>query len=130
VKTEEKPKAKTKLPGFFDLAVAPERAPVTEAEEEWQKGLWAKRIAKARERGYFTDTDAAWAERWSTCAIGEAFNLKRKGWKADDSIDLAMMNIGAAVDGGFAEAVLGDKFDLAERRLKEAYELAKKRGVR
>ena len=41
-----------------------------------EKLNWEKRIEMAKKNGYFTDDDKNKARDWSTCAIGEQFNIE------------------------------------------------------
>ena len=41
-----------------------------------EKLNWEKRIEMAKKNGYFTDDDKNKARDWSTCAVGEQFNVK------------------------------------------------------
>ena len=41
-----------------------------------EKLNWEKRIEMAKKNGYFTDDDKNKARDWSTCAVGEQFNIE------------------------------------------------------
>ncbi len=41
-----------------------------------EKLNWEKRIEMAKKNGYFTDDDKNKARYWSTCAVGEQFNIE------------------------------------------------------
>lgn len=50
-------------------------APLTPAR---QRKAWADRLALAESRGAFTADDCKRANSWTTCAIGERFNVRRR----------------------------------------------------
>jgi len=128
---------------FFDLAVAPEREPV--GEEEYKQGEWWGRIQQARARGSFSPEDRVRAYYWNRCAIGEAFGLEELGpgggahgsgrageWlrSKGTAFWVQIARVGGGMPDEFNGAVQRDNFDVAEARLKDAYELAKEKGKR
>ena len=66
---------------------------------------WAVRLARAKERGLFTEDEWIWSSDWRTCAIGERYQW-REGDRSDEEEDLGIK---------FLQAVGRDDIPEAER---------------